>query len=168
VTTLGSPHWTSRAGGSRARARARRGIPRTARLLHASKPLRDDPGDLEFAGPTCNLPDIDLGSAAKTAAIHSIDCRCQTRIVIAARKNGVIRADVAVALSLSMMAKAVGFDRKIADVGIGGQELVGATAAGLAASISVWFLIRFFQTRNLLPFAIYCLAAGLISVLRFA
>jgi uncharacterized ferredoxin-like protein len=33
----------------------------------------------------CNLRDIDIdlgiavGSAAKTAAIHSIDCRCQTR-----------------------------------------------------------------------------------------
>lgn len=52
--------------------------------------------------------------------------------------------------------------------GIRGQALVGAIAAGLAASISVRFLIRFFQTRNLLPFAIYCLAAGLVSVVRFA
>ena len=48
--------------------------------------------------------------------------------------------------------------------GIRGQALVGA----IAASISVRFLIRVFQTRNLLPFAMYCLAAGLISVLRFA
>ena len=52
--------------------------------------------------------------------------------------------------------------------GIRGQALVGAIAAGLAASFSVRFLIRFFQTRNLLPFAIYCLAAGLISIVRFA
>jgi undecaprenyl-diphosphatase len=52
--------------------------------------------------------------------------------------------------------------------GIRGQALVGAIAAGLAASISVRFLIRFFQTRNLLPFAVYCLAAGLISIVRFA
>lgn len=51
--------------------------------------------------------------------------------------------------------------------GIRGQALVGAIAAGLAASFSVRFLIRFFQTRNLLPFAIYCLAAGLISIVRF-
>jgi uncharacterized ferredoxin-like protein len=46
--------------------------------------LRDDSAELEFAGPTCNLRDIDLsiavGSAAKTAGIHSIDCRCQARI----------------------------------------------------------------------------------------
>ena len=63
-----------------------------AEFLHATKTLRDDSAELEFAGPTCNLRDIDLGiavgSAAKTAAIHSIDCRCQTRIAVAARKLG--------------------------------------------------------------------------------
>ena len=70
---------------------------------------------LEITGPVCNLRDVDLGiavgSAAKTAALHSIDCRCQTRAATAARKLGLIQADHAVALSLSMTHKAVGFDR---------------------------------------------------------
>jgi uncharacterized ferredoxin-like protein len=91
-----------------------------AEFLHATKSLRDDSAELEFAGPTCNLRDIDLGiaigSAAKTAAIHSIDCRCQTRVAVAARKTGVIRADIAVALSLSITHKAIGFDRKMPSV----------------------------------------------------
>jgi uncharacterized ferredoxin-like protein len=91
-----------------------------AEFLHETKALRDDSAELEFAGPTCNLRDIDLGiavgSAAKTAALHSIDCRCQTRVAVAARKLGIIKADVAVALSLSMTAKAVGFDRKIGEI----------------------------------------------------
>ena len=91
-----------------------------AEFIHATAALRADSAELEFAGPTCNLRDIDLGiavgSAAKTAAIHSIDCRCQTRVAVAARKTGVIVADIAVALSLSMTAKAVGFDRRIVDV----------------------------------------------------
>src|SRR5438067_926857 len=91
-----------------------------AEFLHETKQLRDDSAELEFAGPTCNLRDIDLGiavgSAAKTAAIHSIDCRCQTRVAVAARKLGVIRADVAVALSLSMTHKAIGFDRRMPDI----------------------------------------------------
>lgn len=91
-----------------------------AEFLHETAELRRDSAELEFAGPTCNLRDIDLGiavgSAAKTAALHSIDCRCQTRVAVAARKLGVIQADVAVALSLSMTAKAVGFDRRIAEV----------------------------------------------------
>ena len=68
----------------------------------------------------CNLRDIDLGiaigSAAKTAAIHSIDCRCQTRSAVAARKLGIITADHAVALSLSMTHKSVGFDRGFPEV----------------------------------------------------
>jgi undecaprenyl-diphosphatase len=52
--------------------------------------------------------------------------------------------------------------------GIRGQALVGGAFAAVAAFISVRFLVRFFQTRNLLPFAIYCLAAGAISIIRFA
>src|SRR5207237_9591420 len=91
-----------------------------AEFLHATKPLRDDSTELEFVGPTCNLRDIDLGiavgSAAKTAAIHSIDCRCQTRIAVAARKLGVIHADIAVALSFTLPHKDVGLDRRIAEI----------------------------------------------------
>ena len=52
--------------------------------------------------------------------------------------------------------------------GVRGQAIVGAVFAGIAAFISVRFLIRFFQSRNLLPFAIYCLVAGGISIIRFA
>src|SRR5207245_11209877 len=88
-----------------------------AEFLHATKQLQDDSDELEFAGPQCNLRDIDLGiavgSAAKTAAIHSIDCRCQTRIAVAARKLGVIQADVAVALSLSLKHKNIAVDRRL-------------------------------------------------------
>jgi undecaprenyl-diphosphatase len=51
---------------------------------------------------------------------------------------------------------------------IRGQALVGGVVSGIAAFISVHFLVRFFRTRNLLPFAIYCLVAGGISIVRFA
>jgi undecaprenyl-diphosphatase len=44
---------------------------------------------------------------------------------------------------------------------IRGQVLVGSLAAGLAAYAAVRFLTRYFQTRTLTPFAIYCLVAGL-------
>jgi undecaprenyl-diphosphatase len=52
--------------------------------------------------------------------------------------------------------------------GVRGQALVGGVFAGFAAFVSVHFLVRFFQTRNLLPFAVYCLLAGAISTIRFA
>ena len=41
-----------------------------------------------------------------------------------------------------------------------GQVLVGSIVAGLAAYASVKFLTRFFKTRTLTPFAIYCLVVG--------
>lgn len=105
------------------------GYATSAEFVHATTPLRDDSDELEFTGPQCNLRDIDLGiavgSAAKTAAIHSIDCRCQTRIAVAARKLDIIQADVAVALSLSLTHKAVGFDRRFPDVDFDALDLPG-------------------------------------------
>ena len=88
-----------------------------AEFLNATNELRNQSAELEFAGPQCNLRDIDLGiavgSAAKTAALLSVDCRCQTRVAVAARKLGIIQADVAVALSLSLTHKNIGFERSM-------------------------------------------------------
>jgi undecaprenyl-diphosphatase len=52
--------------------------------------------------------------------------------------------------------------------GVRSQALVGAIVAGLASYVSVAFLVRYFRSRNLVPFALYCLAAGVISIIRFA
>ena len=49
--------------------------------------------------------------------------------------------------------------------GIGGQVLLGSILSGIGAYVSVRFLIRYFQTRTLTPFAIYCVLAGLGSVI---
>jgi len=49
-----------------------------------------------------------------------------------------------------------------------GQAIVGSLVAGVAAYFAVRFLVRFFETRNLMPFAIYCLVVGGLSILRFA
>ena len=72
-----------------------------AEFLEATKGRRDTSEAFEFIGPSCNLRDIDLGiavgSAAKTASMNNIDCRCQTRIAVAARKTGLIDADVSAA-----------------------------------------------------------------------
>src|SRR5207253_9511318 len=39
--------------------------------------------------------------------------------------------------------------------GVRGQALVGSVFAGVAAYLSVRFLVRFFETRTLTPFAVY-------------
>ena len=44
--------------------------------------------------------------------------------------------------------------------GIGGQVLAGSIASFVCAYLAVRFLTRYFQTRTLTPFAIYCALAG--------
>jgi undecaprenyl-diphosphatase len=48
--------------------------------------------------------------------------------------------------------------------GIHGQILVGSVLSGIGAYLSIRFLLRYFQTRTLTPFAIYCTVAGLGSL----
>ena len=50
---------------------------------------------------------------------------------------------------------------------IHGQVAVGFIVCGIAAYLSVRFLVRWFQTRTLTPFAIYCLVFGALSMFRF-
>ena len=50
---------------------------------------------------------------------------------------------------------------------IHGQVILGVIVCGIAAYLSVRFLMRWFETRTLTPFAIYCLVAGILSVARF-
>ena len=51
---------------------------------------------------------------------------------------------------------------------IHGQVIVGMLCAGIAAYLSTRFLLRFFQTRTLTPFAIYSVAMGVICIAVFA
>ena len=51
--------------------------------------------------------------------------------------------------------------------GILGQALVGSIVAGIAAYMSVKFLTKYFETRTLKPFGIYCLIFGLICIIKF-
>lgn len=51
---------------------------------------------------------------------------------------------------------------------IHGQVLLGAVIAGLASYVSVRFLVRWFETRTLTPFAVYSLVVGVFCIVRFA
>jgi len=52
--------------------------------------------------------------------------------------------------------------------GLRGPALVGALCAAGTAYVSVRFLVRFFETNRLTPFAIYCCVAGAIFTIAFA
>jgi undecaprenyl-diphosphatase len=52
--------------------------------------------------------------------------------------------------------------------GVRGPALVGALCSALTAYLSVRFLMRYFETRTLTPFAVYCLCAGTACAIYFA
>jgi undecaprenyl-diphosphatase len=49
-----------------------------------------------------------------------------------------------------------------------GQALVGALCAAVTAYFSVRFLLRFFETNRLTPFAVYCCVVGAVLSIAFA
>ena len=51
--------------------------------------------------------------------------------------------------------------------GIRGQVLAGSLAAGVSAYVSIRFLMRWFETKTLTPFAVYCVVAGTLATLYF-
>jgi undecaprenyl-diphosphatase len=51
--------------------------------------------------------------------------------------------------------------------GIVGQVIVGSIVAGLAAYAAIRWLSKYFETKTLLPFGLYCLAAGAACTLYF-
>jgi undecaprenyl-diphosphatase len=51
--------------------------------------------------------------------------------------------------------------------GVRGPALAGAACAGVAAWASIKFLMRYFETNRLTPFAVYCLLAGIVALLVF-
>jgi undecaprenyl-diphosphatase len=52
--------------------------------------------------------------------------------------------------------------------GIRGQVVAGSVAAFVAALVSIKFLVRWFRTRTLTPFAWYCGIFGTFCIIRFA
>ncbi len=52
--------------------------------------------------------------------------------------------------------------------GVRGPALVGALCSAVTAYLAVRFLMRYFETNTLLPFAIYCAAAGTAAAVYFA
>ncbi len=51
--------------------------------------------------------------------------------------------------------------------GVRGQALVAAICAAFTAWLAVRFLMRYFETNTLTPFAVYCLVAGVACTLYF-
>lgn len=72
-------------------------------------------GDAGYAGPLCHFKTLDLGialgSAAKTASMHNADNRVMYTAGVAARRLGLLDADMVVAIPVSVTGKNIFFDR---------------------------------------------------------
>jgi len=82
----------------------------------------------------------------------------------AARFSFLLATPVILAAGLLKLPSLVGS----AGAHIHGQVIVGMLTAGVAAYLTVRFLTRYFQTKTLTPFAIYCLIGGALCTFRFA
>ena len=49
-----------------------------------------------------------------------------------------------------------------------GPVLAGSLVSFCATYVSIKFLVKWFKTNTLYPFAIYCLVFGVISIIKFA
>ncbi|MEK6697700.1 MAG: DUF2148 domain-containing protein [Nitrospirota bacterium] len=72
--------------------------------------------DMGYSGPHCVMRMMDIGvalsSAAKTASIHNVDNRVQQRVGAAAKALGMINAEVAMGIPVSIGGKSIYFDRQ--------------------------------------------------------
>jgi undecaprenyl-diphosphatase len=79
----------------------------------------------------------------------------------AARFSFLLSAPVILAAGVLKLPDILGTDGN----GIRGQILVGSILSGIGAYLALRFLVKYFQTRTLIPFAIYCLLFGLGSAI---
>ena len=164
----------ARSGGSRA-ATPRAAAPhaagshasgqRAARQLELSQAMQAD----ERLATAGFLQAVAIGSAQVLALLAGISRDGVT--MVAGMGRGLSREDAArFAFLLATPVILAAGVLKYGDLiqkghGIYGPILVGSVLSGLGAYVSVRFLVKYFQTRTLTPFAIYCVLFGVGSII---
>ncbi len=113
---------------------------------------------------------VTIGSAQILALLAGISRDGVT--IVAGMARGLSREDAArfaflLATPVILAAGALKIPDLVGPLGNGirGQILVGSVLSGVGAYLSVRFLLRYLRTRTLTPFGVYCLIAGLASVI---
>ena len=81
--------------------------------------------------------------------------------------------DIVGVLTLTVYRVPTGLNARIDDVIVAteargrgvGEAFAGAICAAVSAFFSIRFLVRYFETKSLKPFAIYCVIAGIASLI---
>jgi undecaprenyl-diphosphatase len=89
-------------------------------------------------------------------------CRRQTaNVVCGLSHQNAVRYSFLLATPIILAAAVLKVPDLFADGGAGlGPAVVGAACASLTAFLSVRFLLKYFETDTLRPFAVYCICAG--------
>ena len=138
----------------------------------APQPEHGDP-DARIAGRVAWREAAAVGAAQATALIPGISRSGVTMaggLVVGLSNEDAARFAFLLATPIIGAAAALKLPELFGSQGNGvrGPALVAAVCAALTAYLSVRFLMRFFETNRLTPFASYCLAAGLACTLYFA
>ncbi|MDX6334802.1 MAG: undecaprenyl-diphosphatase [Streptosporangiaceae bacterium] len=153
------------AGRSPAGAHARAGT-RTVRQQEQAEAIQADRRLAQMGYPRA----VVVGSAQILALLAGISRDGVT--MVAGMARGLSREDAArfaflLATPVILAAGALKIPDLLGPLGSGirGQILLGSVLSGVGAYLSVRFLLRYLRTRTLTPFGVYCLIAGVASVL---
>ncbi|MCW2907212.1 MAG: bacA [Actinomycetia bacterium] len=153
------------AGRSPAGAHARAGD-RTVRQQEQAEAIQADRRLAQMGYPRA----VVVGSAQILALLAGISRDGVT--MVAGMARGLSREDAArfaflLATPVILAAGALKIPDLLGPLGSGirGQILLGSVLSGVGAYLSVRFLLRYLRTRTLTPFGVYCLIAGVASVL---
>jgi undecaprenyl-diphosphatase len=135
----------------------------------APETVRDeDDGDVRVAETASYTDAAAIGTAQALALIHGFS---RTGVTIGGGLLVGLTHEDAARFSFLLATPIIGAAAvlKLPDLagstgdGVRGQALVASLCAALTAYLSVRFLMRYFETNKLTPFAVYCVAAGLFS-----
>ena len=160
-----SPARGTPARGAPVHAAAHASGQRAARQLEASRAVEAD-ARLTAVG---YLQALLIGSAQILALLAGISR--DGAVMVTGMFRGLSRADAArfsflLSTPVILAAGVLKFNDLTGPLsnGIHGQIIVGSILSGVGAYVSVRFLIKYFQTRTLTPFAIYCVVFGAFCV----
>jgi undecaprenyl-diphosphatase len=144
-----------------------------AELLRRRAPVTDEEDDVRIAHTVSWLDATLVGAAQALALIPGFSRSGATMgggLLVglshkdAARFAFLLATPIIAAAAVLKLPELMGPDGN----GVRGQALVGALCSALTAWFAVKFLMRYFETKTLTPFAIYCFAAGLACTIWFA
>jgi undecaprenyl-diphosphatase len=144
-----------------------------AELLRRRAPVSEDEDDVRIARTVSWRDAVLVGAAQATALIPGFSRAGATMaggLLVGLSHKDAARFAFLLATPIIGAAAILKLPDLIGPTGNGvrGPALVASLCSAAAAYLAVKFLMRYFETRTLMPFAIYCFVAGIACTIWFA